>query len=68
MKYIKYLPKEVRTMLKNLPNKMCLLYQTTTTKKNRGKRTKYQTTVKQREVQTNKANLQHGAAGDACGC
>lgn len=55
-------------MLKNLPNKMCLLYQTTTTKKNRGKRTKYQTTVKQREVQTNKANLQHGAAGDACGC
>lgn len=31
MKYMKYLPKEIRTMLKKTqpPNKMCLLYQKT---------------------------------------
>lgn len=71
MKYLKYLRKEVRTITYiKKKNKKCVLYQKTNqTETKCGKRTKSLTKkVKQREVQMNKANLQHWAAGDACGC
>lgn len=55
-------------MLKK-PQTKCVYCNKKNQPKNHGKRTKYQTKkVKQREVHINKANLQHGAAGDACGC